>query len=85
MCISHHHFWRHWCTTGLAGVNMKTMGELENENSDGFKNPVKSKEEEFILVLNTTKMREWDRTHVAIETEAERNNKEEYSDDGDEE
>jgi hypothetical protein len=85
MCISHHHLWRHWCTTGLAGVSMKTMGELENENSDGFRNPVKSKEEEFVLVLNTTKMREWDRTHVAIETEAERNNKEEYPDDGDEE
>jgi hypothetical protein len=65
----------------MAGVNMKTMGELENENSDGFRNPVKSKEEEFVLVLNTTKMREWDRTHVAIETEEERNNKEEYPDD----
>ena len=85
MCISHHHLWRHWCITSMAGVNMKTMGELENENSDGFRNPVKSKEEEFVLVLNTTKMREWDRTHVAIETEAERNNKEEYPDDGDEE
>jgi hypothetical protein len=64
---------------------MKTMGELENENSDGFRNSVKSKEEEFILVLNTTKMREWDRTHVAIETDADRANKEEYPDDGDEE
>jgi hypothetical protein len=69
----------------MERVNMKTMGELENENSDGFRNPVKSKEEEFVLVLNTTKMREWDRTHVAIETKAERNNKEEYPDDGDEE
>jgi hypothetical protein len=24
MCISHHHLWRHWCTTGLAGVSMNT-------------------------------------------------------------
>ena len=24
MCISHHHLWRHWCTTGMAGVNMNT-------------------------------------------------------------
>jgi hypothetical protein len=24
MCISHHHLWRHWCTTGLAGVKMNT-------------------------------------------------------------
>ena len=24
MYFSHHHLWRHWCTTGLAGVNMNT-------------------------------------------------------------
>ena len=24
MCISHHHLWRHWCTTGLERVNMNT-------------------------------------------------------------
>jgi hypothetical protein len=24
MCISHHYFWRHWCTTSMAGVNMNT-------------------------------------------------------------
>jgi hypothetical protein len=64
---------------------MKTLGELESENSDGFRNPTKTTEQEFTLVLNTIKMREWDRTHVAIETEAEKNNKEEYPDDGDEE
>lgn len=85
MHFGNHHLWWLGCSLGMAGVSMKTMGELENENSDGFKNPVKSKEEESVLVLNTLKMREWDRTHVAIETEAERNNKEEYPDDKDEE
>ena len=64
---------------------MKTMGELENENPDGFRNPVKTEAEEFVLVLNTTKMREWDKTHVAIETEEQKNNKEEYPDDEGEE
>ncbi len=64
---------------------MKTLGQLESENPDGFRNPTKTAEQEFTLVLNTIKMREWDRTHVAIETEAEKNNKEEYPDDGDEE
>jgi len=29
MCISHHHFWRHWCTTGLAGVNMNLTYRLK--------------------------------------------------------
>jgi hypothetical protein len=31
MCISHHHFWRHWCTTGMAriGLNMLTQEELK--------------------------------------------------------
>jgi hypothetical protein len=24
MCISHHHFWRHWCTTGLERLTMNT-------------------------------------------------------------
>lgn len=64
---------------------MKTMGELENENSDGFRNPTKTAEQEFLLVLNTKKMREWDKKHVAIETKADRNNKEEYPDEGDQE
>ena len=64
---------------------MKTMAELENENPDGFRNPIKTAEQEFALVLNTTKMREWDKTHVAVETEEQKNNKEEYPDDGDEE
>ena len=81
MYFGNRHLWRYRCTTGMAGLNMKTLGELENENPDGFKNPTKTKEQEFVLVLNTKKMREWDRTHVAIETEEERNNKEEYPDD----
>lgn len=29
MCISHHHFWRHWCTTGLAGVSMNLIYRLK--------------------------------------------------------
>ena len=29
MCISHHHLWRHWCTTGLAGVNMNLTYRLK--------------------------------------------------------
>jgi hypothetical protein len=69
----------------MERLTMKTMGELENENPDGFRNPIKTEEEEFVLVLNTTKMREWDKTHVAIETEEQKNNKEEYPDDEGEE
>ena len=29
MCISHHYFWRHRCTTGLAGVNMNLTYRLK--------------------------------------------------------
>ena len=29
MCISHHHLWRHWCTTGLAGVSMNLTYRLK--------------------------------------------------------
>ena len=29
MCISHHHLWRHWCTTGMAGVNMNLIYRLK--------------------------------------------------------
>ena len=29
MCISHHYLWRHWCTTGMAGVNMNLTYRLK--------------------------------------------------------
>ena len=29
MYFSHHHLWRHWCTTGMAGVNMNLTYRLK--------------------------------------------------------
>lgn len=29
MCISHHYLWRHWCTTGMAGVNMNLTYRIQ--------------------------------------------------------
>ena len=29
MCISHHHLWRHWCTTGMAGVSMNLIYRIQ--------------------------------------------------------
>ena len=29
MCISHHHLWRHWCITSMAGLNMNLTYRLK--------------------------------------------------------
>jgi len=87
MCISHHHLWRHWCTTGMAGLNMNTMNNLFDEHEadllKAFKaiTPQQLAEENRLRKIKS----DYEALHTAIETDADRANKEEYPDDGDEE
>jgi hypothetical protein len=45
----------------------KTMAELEAENSDGFRNPSRTSEQQAEIDRRTKAMREHDRLHTAIE------------------
>jgi hypothetical protein len=45
----------------------KTMGELEAENLDGFRNPSRTPAEQAEIDRRTKAMREHDRLHTAIE------------------
>ena len=45
----------------------KTMGELEAENSDGFRNPTRTADEQAEIDRLTQAMREHDRLHTAID------------------
>jgi hypothetical protein len=46
----------------------KTMGELEAENLDGFRNPSRTPAEQAEINRRTKAMREHDRLHTAIDT-----------------
>ena len=87
MCISHHHLWRHWCTTGMAGLSMNTMGNLFDEHESKLLQEFKSITPEQLAkeILERKIKREYEALHTSIETDADRANKEEYPDDGDEE
>ena len=45
----------------------KTMGELEAENPDGFRNPTRTADEQAVIDRLTQAMREHDRLHTAID------------------
>ena len=45
----------------------KTMGELEAENADGFRNPTRTAEEQAEIDRRTKAMREHDLKHTATE------------------
>ena len=47
----------------------KTMGELEAENADGFRNPTRTAEEQAEIDRRTKAMREHDLKHTATESE----------------
>jgi len=47
----------------------KTMGELEAESLDGFRNPTRTPAEQAEIDRRTKAMRDHDRLHTAIETD----------------
>lgn len=50
-------------------ITPKTMGELEADNPDGFRNPTRTAEEQAVIDRLTQAMREHDRLHTAIDDE----------------
>jgi len=83
MYFGHHHLWRLGRTVGLEGVSMNTMGNLFDEHESKLLQEFKSTTPEQLAkeILERKIKREYEALHTAIETDADRANKEEYPDD----
>jgi hypothetical protein len=83
MYFSHHHLWRLGRSFGMAGISMNTMGNLLDEHESKLFQEFKSTTPEQLAkeILERKIKREYEALHTAIETDADRANKEEYPDD----
>ena len=82
MYFGNRHLWRYRCTTGMAGLNMNTMGNLFDEHESKLLQEFKSITPEQLTkeILERKIKREYEALHTSIETDADRANKDEYPD-----